>query len=95
MPRVVFFGSPDFAVPSLKALHGSSYRPELVVTQPDRPAGRGRKSLPTAVRETFPEELLGALFPLRLGLSATIAPPFFRSPDFPEVVFCLAIVFTS
>jgi methionyl-tRNA formyltransferase len=50
MPRVVFFGSPDFAVPSLKALYGSAYRPQLVVTQPDRPAGRGRKSTPTAVR---------------------------------------------
>ncbi len=55
MPRVVFFGSPDFAVPSLKALHGSSYRPELVVTQPDRPAGRGRKSSPTAVRKAAEE----------------------------------------
>ncbi len=55
MPRVVFFGSPDFAVPSLKALHGSAYRPELVVTQPDRPAGRGRKSSPTAVRKAAEE----------------------------------------
>ncbi len=55
MPRVVFFGSPDFAVPSLKALNGSVYRPELVVTQPDRPAGRGRKSSPTAVRKVAEE----------------------------------------
>lgn len=55
MPRVVFFGSPDFAVPSLKVLHGSAYRPELVVTQPDRPAGRGRKSSPTAVRKAAEE----------------------------------------
>lgn len=51
MPRVVFFGSPEFSVPSLTALHGSAYRPLLVVTQPDRPAGRGRKSSPTAVRK--------------------------------------------
>jgi len=55
MPRVIFFGSPDFAVPSLKALYGSTYRPELVVTQPDRPAGRGRKSSPTAVRKAAEE----------------------------------------
>ena len=55
MPRVIFFGSPDFAVPSLKALNGSAYRPELVVTQPDRPAGRGRKSTPTAVRKAAGE----------------------------------------
>jgi methionyl-tRNA formyltransferase len=58
MPRVVFFGSPDFAVPSLKALHGSTYRPELVVTQPDRPAGRGRISSPTAVRKAAEELVL-------------------------------------
>jgi methionyl-tRNA formyltransferase len=55
MPRVVFFGSPDFSVPSLTALHESAYRPGLVVTQPDRPAGRGRKSSPTAVRKAAEE----------------------------------------
>ena len=55
MPRIIFFGSPDFAVPSLKALFGSAYRPDLVVTQPDRPAGRGRKTAPTAVRKAAEE----------------------------------------
>ncbi len=55
MPRIIFFGSPDFAVSSLKALYGSAYRPELVVTQPDRPAGRGRKTAPTAVRKAAEE----------------------------------------
>ncbi len=55
MPRIIFFGSPDFAVPSLKALYGSAYRPELVVTQPDRPAGRGRKTAPTAARKAAEE----------------------------------------
>ena len=55
MRGVVFFGSPDFAVPSLKALYGSAYRPGLVVTQPDRPAGRGRKTAPTAVRKAAEE----------------------------------------
>lgn len=39
--RVVFMGSPDFALPSLKALHHSC-QVVGVVTQPDRPAGRGR-----------------------------------------------------
>jgi methionyl-tRNA formyltransferase len=51
MPSVVFFGSPDFAVPVLASLADSAYRPALVVTQPDRPAGRGRRSSPTVVRE--------------------------------------------
>lgn len=40
--RVVFMGTPDFAVPTLRKLHGSGHEVVLVVTQPDRPAGRGR-----------------------------------------------------
>jgi methionyl-tRNA formyltransferase len=66
MPRVVFFGSPDFAVPVLRSLNDSDYRPELVVTQPDRPAGRGRKSTPTAVRSEAE----------RLGLPAMLMKSF-------------------
>jgi len=45
-------GSPDFAVPSLNALCESDrYRPQLVVSQPDRPRGRGRAVDPTPVRQ--------------------------------------------
>jgi len=51
MERVVFFGSPAFALPSLEALDASEFKPVLVVTQPDRPAGRGKKVTPTPVRE--------------------------------------------
>jgi methionyl-tRNA formyltransferase len=51
MTRVVFFGSPAFAVPSLEALIASEFKPVLVVTQPDRPAGRGKKVVSTPVRE--------------------------------------------
>jgi methionyl-tRNA formyltransferase len=53
---VIFFGSPDFAIPSLQALSASEYRPDLVVTQPDRPAGRGKKTSPTPVRRVAEEE---------------------------------------
>ena len=48
--KIVFMGSPDFAVPSLEALVEARFDLRLVVTQPDRPAGRGRKMLPTAVK---------------------------------------------
>ncbi|MGD9933174.1 MAG: methionyl-tRNA formyltransferase [Dehalococcoidia bacterium] len=51
MPRVVFMGSPDFAVPSLEALAREGYDVALVVTQPDRPAGRGGRVLAPAVRQ--------------------------------------------
>jgi methionyl-tRNA formyltransferase len=40
--RIVFMGTPEFAVPSLRRLHDSGHEIALVVTQPDRPAGRGR-----------------------------------------------------
>jgi methionyl-tRNA formyltransferase len=40
--RILFMGTPDFAVPSLRALAASSHEIVMVVTQPDRPKGRGR-----------------------------------------------------
>lgn len=43
--RVVFFGTPDFAVPSLRALLDEGITVEAVVTQPDRPQGRSRSVL--------------------------------------------------
>lgn len=49
MTRVVFMGSPEFAVPSLRAL-AREYTVVGVVTQPDRPAGRGRALRPPAVK---------------------------------------------
>jgi methionyl-tRNA formyltransferase len=39
--RIVFFGTPDFAVPTLEALHQSRHPIVGVVTQPDRARGRG------------------------------------------------------
>jgi methionyl-tRNA formyltransferase len=65
--RVVFHGTPEFAVSSLRALHGSP-RTEvaLVVTQPDRPAGRGRRLTPSAVKAFALERGLPVFQPERL-----------------------------
>jgi methionyl-tRNA formyltransferase len=51
-PRLIFAGTPDFAVPSLHALLDAGYAVEAVYTQPDRPAGRGRslRASPLKVR---------------------------------------------
>ncbi|WP_406678233.1 methionyl-tRNA formyltransferase [Moorella sp. ACPs] len=49
--RLVFMGTPEFAVPSLKALLNSSHEITGVVTQPDRPRGRGKKLQPPPVKE--------------------------------------------
>ena len=59
--KIVFMGSPDFAVPSLEALVEARFEVSLVVTQPDRPAGRGRRMLPTAVKATAREHGLGVM----------------------------------
>lgn len=48
--RVIFAGTPDFAADSLKALLGSAHEIIAVYTQPDRPAGRGRKLTPSPVK---------------------------------------------
>jgi len=47
--RIVFFGSPAFAAPSLAALLDAGFPVPLVVTQPDRPVGRSSEPRPTAV----------------------------------------------
>lgn len=48
--RVVFMGSPQFAVPSLEAIHSSPHDVVAVVTQPDRPVGRSLKVHPPPVK---------------------------------------------
>ena len=48
--RVVFLGTPDFGVPSLKALVEAGYEVVGVFTQPDKPKGRGNKMLPSPVK---------------------------------------------
>lgn len=50
MFRIVFMGTPAFAVPSLQALVEAGHRVEAVVTQPDRPAGRGMAATPPPVK---------------------------------------------
>ena len=50
MLRLVFFGTPDFAVPTLEALIASRHEVVGVVTQPDRPVGRGQRVRPSPVK---------------------------------------------
>ena len=49
--RVAFAGTPEFAVPALAALLHAQLRPLAVLTQPDRPAGRGRQLQPSPVKQ--------------------------------------------
>ncbi len=85
--RVVFMGTPDFAVPSLKALAEAQYDVAAVVTQPDRPRGRGKKETPPPVKETARALNIPVFQPLKI-----------KDPDFisllkdlnPEVIVVVA-----
>jgi methionyl-tRNA formyltransferase len=48
--RIIFMGTPDFAVPALRALHAAGHEVVCVYTQPPRAAGRGKKLSPTPVQ---------------------------------------------
>jgi methionyl-tRNA formyltransferase len=71
--RVAFFGTPDFAAASLQRLLDSRHTISLVVTQPDRPRGRGQKVLQGPVKELA----------LAHGIPVT-QPDRLRTPDFLE-----------
>ena len=49
--RIVFFGTPEFAVPTLERLLAGPHSVELVISQPDRRKGRGRQTSPSPVSE--------------------------------------------
>src|SRR5512145_708533 len=62
--RIVFFGTPEFAVPSLRALVGEGFDVVAVVTQPDAPQGRSRSRLiPPPVKVAAEAEDLTVLQP--------------------------------
>ncbi|MEL7296522.1 MAG: methionyl-tRNA formyltransferase [Pseudomonadota bacterium] len=65
-PRLGFAGTPEFAAVALRHLVASGYRPELVLTQPDRPAGRGRKLRASPVKALAQQEGLRVEQPVSL-----------------------------
>lgn len=79
--NLIFMGSPVFALPSLQALVNHPYRVAAVVTQPDRPRGRGRKLLPTPVKEYAQRENLPCLEPANLREPAFLKALEVLKPD--------------
>lgn len=65
-PRIVFMGTPEFAVASLKALVEAKYQVVAVITAPDKPAGRGRKLQQSAVKKYALEQGLKIMQPTNL-----------------------------
>ncbi len=64
--RIVYAGTPEFAVPALEALMASGRCPVAVYTQPDRPAGRGRKLSPSPVKRVAQDAGIPVLQPASL-----------------------------
>jgi len=64
--RIVFMGTPDFAVASLKALNEANYNIVGVITTPDKPAGRGKKVVESAVKKYSVEKGLKVFQPEKL-----------------------------
>ena len=73
--RILFWGTPEVALPSLGALRGEGHDVVGVVTQPDRPRGRGRSLSPSPVKEFAVSEGLAVMQPERA-----------REPGFVDVV---------
>lgn len=81
MTRVVFMGTPEFSVPSLAELVAADYDVVGVVTQPDRPSGRGRKLEPSPVKRFAVEHGLTVLQPETLRPPEAVAELASLHPD--------------
>ena len=84
--RLLYLGTPDFALPALRALAGSRHQVVGVVSQPDRPRGRGRKLEPTPVRRMAQELGLSIRQPVKVGDPDTLEWMLSLRPDLGVVV---------
>lgn len=64
--RIVFMGTPDFAVPVLESLCDAGHEVEAVVTQPDKPRGRGKEMQHTPVKESALERNIKVYQPVKV-----------------------------
>jgi len=76
--RIIFFGTPEFAVPCLEALKKNGKNVVMVVTQPDQPAGRGKKLTSPPIKKFCDEH--GMMF---------IQPKSIKKPDFIDQIKAL------
>jgi len=84
--RILFWGTPAFAVPSLRALDDEGFEIVGVVTQPDRPAGRGRRLTASDIKEVAVEQGFPVLTPERPRTDEFIASIEALEPDISIVV---------
>lgn len=84
--RILFWGTPAFAVPALRALDDEGFEIVGVVTQPDRPAGRGRHLTSSAVKDVAVEQGFEVLTPERPKGEDFLASIAALAPDLSVVV---------
>jgi len=85
--KVLFWGTPDFAVKSLKALIESNHEVVGVITQPDKPRGRGQKIQPTPVKEEALKHNIPVLQPEKIKNNQEILETIKKlNPDISVVV---------
>ena len=71
--RIVFMGTPEFAVPSLEILLANNYEVAAVVTAPDKPQGRGRRVMPSPIKVVATAHNIPVLQPTSLKEPAFLA----------------------
>lgn len=71
--KIVFMGTSDFAVPTLAKIINSQHELIAVITQPDRPKGRGKKLIPSPIKELALKHDLTVYQPLRIKADEAIA----------------------
>jgi methionyl-tRNA formyltransferase len=79
--RIVFMGTPEFAVPSLEALLASGDQVVGIVTQPDRPKGRGQQLTPSPVKQIAQREAIPLLQPVKMKAPEFLEPLAAWKPD--------------
>jgi len=84
--NVIFMGTPEFAVPTLEKLNENGYDVKLVVTQPDKPSGRGKKLKKSEVKEKAEELGLDIFQPDKIKCQENIEVLKSCEPDFIVVV---------
>ena len=85
-PGIIFMGTPDFAVPSLKSLIDKGHKILAVVTQPDRPKGRGRKITVSPVKELAVKHNIKVMQPEKISEAGFLAEVEEIAPDLIIVV---------
>lgn len=78
---VVYFGTPEFAVPTLRALLDSRHRVVAVVSQPDRPKGRGQRLTPTPTKQVAAERGVPVFQPERIKEAGFLDAIALLAPD--------------